>query len=250
MPAKPIKKLLKTKNPLAKPAAPRARKAALQTHQKAKPTPKLSAKAVLSYLQAHPQFFKIHATALMVSTPFKAPKQLGNVFSLHAARAGSAESTLKQLKKRHAQLIAIAKANAEATAQAHAAVLAIMATPTPAALSKALQGPFKTALGLHSARWLRVADAASATTLTAAELQALCPEAIVLGPYQANQHAALFGVQGNTLKSCALLQLTGHNGTVLGLLALGSEDAGHFYSGQGTDLLEFLRRVVSLQVAA
>lgn len=214
------------------------------------PPPKApSAKVVLSYLQANPQFLKTHAEALAKGGAAKAPKRLANIFSLHAARAGDVEGKLKALKKRHQQLIAIAKANAAATAEAHAAVLSILAAPTPATLSKALQGPFRAALGLHGARLLRVGEAESATSLTAAQVAKLCPEALVLGPYQAAVHGPLFGPQGNTLKSCALLRLQALNGETVGLLVLGSEDAQHFYAGQGIDLLEFLRQVVSLQVA-
>jgi uncharacterized protein YigA (DUF484 family) len=214
------------------------------------PAPKgLRAKAVLSYLQANPLFLKTHAEALAKGGAAKAPKKVANIFSLHAARAGDAEGKLKALKKRHQQLIAIAKANAQATTQAHAAVLSILGATTPVALSKALQGPFRAALGLHSVRLLRVAEAESATTLNAAQLAKLCQEILTLGAYQAAVHGPLFGPQGNTLKSCALLRLTNFDDVGVGLLALGSEDAQHFYAGQGTDLLEFLRQVVSLQVA-
>jgi uncharacterized protein len=214
------------------------------------PTPKApTAKAVLRYLQANPQFLKTHAEALAKGGAAKAPKKVANIFSLHAARAGDAETRLKALKKRHHQLVAIAKANAAATAEAHAAVLSILVAPTPAALSKALQGPFRAALGLQGARLLRMAETESATTLTSVQLGKLCPEALILGPYHAAVHGPLFGPQGNTLKSCALLRLEALNDEGVGLLALGSEDAQHFYAGQGTDLLEFLRQVVSLQVA-
>jgi len=228
MPAKNLKNIAKTKKTA-----------------KALPT----AKAVLAYLQAHPKFLKTHAASLVKVPNTKAPKQVANIFSLQAARAGEAESKLKALKKRQTQLIAVARANAEATAQAHAAVLSILGAGSPAALSKALQGPFKQALGLHGARLLRVGPEASATTLTAAQVAALCPTSLHLGPYQATPHGLLFGPQGNTLKSCALLQLPAQ-GQLLGLLALGSEDAQHFHAGQGTDLLECLRQVGSLQVAA
>ncbi|MCA3243777.1 MAG: DUF484 family protein [Alphaproteobacteria bacterium] len=219
--------------------------------RKARPAP--SAKAVLAYLQAHPQFLKTHAATLVQPLAAKAskqaaPKRIANIFSLQAARAGAAEDKLKALKKRYNQLICIARDNTTATAQAHAAVLSILGARTAAELSKALQGPFKQALGLHGARLLRVGPTSSATTLTAAELAQLCPQPLVLGPYHAAQHGPLFGPQGNTLKSSALLRLEAH-GQLLGLFALGSEDAQHFHAGQGTDLLEFLRQVVSLRVA-
>lgn len=232
MPAKPLKKNSTVKKPT-------------------RPAP--NAKAVLAYLQAHPQFLKTHAAALVQPLAAKAPKQaapkrIANIFSLQAARAGAAETQLKALKKRYNQLIHIAKDNAAATAQAHAAVLSILGARTAAELSKALQGPFKQALGLHGARVLRIGPTTSATMLTAAELAQLGPQPLVLGPYQAAVHGPLFGPQGNTLKSCALLRLEAH-GQILGLFALGSEDAQHFHAGQGTDLLEFLRQVVSLRVA-
>jgi uncharacterized protein YigA (DUF484 family) len=224
-------KKLKSKEITKKPAA-------------AKPT----AKTVLAYLQAHPQFLKTHAAVLVQPGAAKAPKRVANLFSLHAARAGDAETKLKALKKRYTQLIAIAQANATATAQAHSAVMSILAANTGPALSKALQGPFKQALGLHGARLLRVAEQVSATTLSAAQLAELCPQLLVLGPYQATTHGPLFGPQGKTLKSCALLRLEA-DGHSCGLLALGSEDAQHFHAGQGTDLLEFLRQVVSQRMA-
>lgn len=232
-------KTMKTKQkPTTKPA-PKAAPKAKKTTPKSKPSkPALSSKQVLAYLQAHPNFLETHAQTLAAHA--QAPKKVGNIFALHAARAGAAESRLGGLMKRLTQFTAIAKANAEATAQAHAAVLALLeGAASPASFRKALQGPFKTVLGIHQARLMLAGPTTTATTLSAADMKKLCAEPLWLGPIDMTHHA-LFGPQTATLRSGALLRLGGDN-RPLGLLAMASENPQHFHAGQATDLLEFLR---------
>lgn len=230
----------KIATPAKKPVAAKAKKPIVKQKPKV-----LKAVDVLAYLKAHPKFLETHATQLAKAS--KTPKKLGNVFSLAAARAGSAETQAASLKKRLTQLIAVAKANAQAQTQAHEAIVALVGANTATAFSKALQGPFRAALGLQAARFLKLAAADSATTLSETSLKKLCAHDMALGPVQAGLHSGLFGPQTATLKSCALLRLE-TEGKPLGLLALGSEQAEHFHAGQDVSLVAFLRQVASLRV--
>lgn len=234
--AKPSKPSVGSKN-----AVPKAK---TTTKKAAKPA--LRAPHVLAYLQANPEFLSKHAAQLAQNA--KAPKKVGNVFALHAARAGVAESKAGSLLKRLTQFTAIARANAEATQQAHEAVLALLAGAANAAsFRKALQSSFKAALGIDAARLLLVGTSSTATTLTAAEIEALCLDGVWLGAIGPAQ-APLFGPQATTLRSAALLRL-GPPEAPLGLLALASENPSHYHAGQATPLLEFLQRAASLIIA-
>lgn len=217
----------------------------VKTAPKTTTKPSLRAPQVLAYLKANPSFLSKYAAQLAQNDA--APKRVGNIFALQAARAGKAESKAGGLLRRLTQFTAIAKANADATAQAHTAVLALLAGAANAgAFRKALQGPFKAALGIHSARLMLIGPATTATTLSMADLNNLCPAAIWLGAI-APQHMPLFGPQATTLRSAALLRMGPENAPT-GLLIMASEDASHFHAGQATTLLEFLRDAASLMI--
>ncbi len=65
-----------------------------------------------------------------------------------------------------------------------------------------------------------------------------------LGPYRAEQHAAMFH-QGPTPASVAVLPLL-HRRQLIGSLNFGSEEAGRFVAGSATDFLEHLAAVVAV----
>ncbi len=193
--------------------------------------PALKAADVLAYLQSKPEFLAKHSQAL---SGLVVPKKAGNVLSLHAAKAEKSNKILIKLKIRHRQLISAAAANAATTAAVHDAILLLIAAQTKAEVSKALLGPFRQVLGLAAVRLLWGQEH-------------IPQESVVVGPISLN-HKDIFGTDTARLKSCALLRLEDPMGQPLGLLALGSEELTHFHAGQGTDLLEFTRRVAQLTI--
>jgi len=54
----------------------------------------------------------------------------------------------------------------------------------------------------------------------------------------------VFGPSAGLVRSQALIRLAPSKGSPPGLLALGCRDGGKFHSGQGTELLQFLCRLL------
>lgn len=205
---------------------------------------------VLAYLQANPAFFEKHKEALAqtAATPKKG-RMGGNILSLHAAKADRVSRDADNLKVRHQQLISTARGNAEVADSIFTAVLGLIACRTLTDLRKYLQNTLVEDLQLDAIRLFKAGSEETATTLTAEQILALCPQPMVLGPLNAAQHRILFGPKTNNLKSVCVMALADSSDTLHGLLAMGSADATRFHAGQATTLADFLRRATAQVLA-
>lgn len=231
-----------------------ATKPAATASKRKSPTSALKPAQVLAYLQANPTFFEKHkATLVQSAAPTKkgkgAGRVTGTILSLHAAQAQRVTNEAENLKIRQQQLISTARGNAEVADSIFTAVLGLIACRTLPDLRKYLQNTLADDLQLDAIRLFKLGNEETATTLTADQILALCPQPMVLGPLNAAQHRILFGPKTNNLKSVCVMALAGTDDTLHGLLAMGSSNATRFHAGQATTLADFLRRATAQVLA-
>lgn len=209
-------------------------KTKLITRTTAKKTvaPKLPAKQVLAWLQAHPAFFETHKEALGT---LAVPKKGGNILSLHAAKADKVSLENQKLKARQKQLVALAAHNVATADSLFEAMVGLMAVKTLAELGKFVQGDLRKILDVPVARLYKVGKADSETSLTAETIEDWCPKAVVLKPLETVETRAVYGAKGKMMKSDCRIKLYDNN-KLVGLMMLASEDAARFHAGQGTEL--------------
>jgi uncharacterized protein YigA (DUF484 family) len=205
------------------------------------PAPRLTPARVLAWLQAHPEFFTAHSEHLANQlSDLALPAKRGNVLSLHAARATKAATAAERLALRQQRLVATARANAQVADAIFTAVIGLLACKNLAELRHLVQTSLKRDLDLDATRLLLISARPSATTLTAAQLNELCPEPVKLRTLTDPLERKFYGPKGNMLQSDALLRLAGPDGQPLGLLALASHQTTRFHAGQSTELAAFL----------
>lgn len=214
---------------------------------------------VLTYLQNNPKFFETHREQLteQFASGHTVPKKgrMGaGIISLHAAKAERVSREAENLKVRHQQLISTARGNAEVAESIFTAVLGLIPCRTLASLRKYLQGSLAEQLDVEAIRLFKVGSEETATTLTADQITALCPQDITTGPMDAARHRVLFGPKTTNIKSVCLMALTTDDATLHGpklhgLLVFGSTDATRFHAGQAVTLANFLRRATASVLA-
>jgi uncharacterized protein YigA (DUF484 family) len=183
-----------------------------------------------------------------VSTP---GKRMGNILSLHAAKAEKVQKAASKLELTHQRLLLRAEQTSGVADQIFAAVLAVVDCPTLPRLRACLQTTVKDILAVSAARLILAGPegmGASAATLPAAAIDALCPGQVCLRALVHAQDRELYGPKGKLMKSDCLLKLC-HNGRTLGLLALGSADPAQFHAGQSTHMAAFLAQVIGTCLA-
>lgn len=206
--------------------------------------------AVLAYLRSNPAFFEKYKDELtQVAVNPKKGRMGGNILSLHAAKAERISRDAENLKIRHKQLISTARGNAEIADNIFNVIINLIGCRSLTELRKYLQTGLPEQLDLEAVRLFKTGAEETATTLTPEQIQSLCPQQLVLGPMHAATHRQLFGPKTNTLKSVCLMALTTENGTLHGLLALGSADETRFHAGQATTLADFLRKAATAVLA-
>ncbi len=230
-----------------------------KTPRSTKPTAKktvsqLKPAQVLSFLQNNPKFFETHRDQLTEqftqgATVPKKGRMGAGIISLHAAKAERVSRDAENLKVRHQQLISTARGNAEIAETIFTAVLGLIPCRTLADLRKYLQNSLSEQLSVEAIRLFKIGTEETATTLTAEQINGLCPHDITTGPMDAAKHRILFGPKTSNIKSVCLMALTTDDDTLLGLLALGSTDATRFHAGQAVTLANFLRRATASVLA-
>ena len=182
--------------------------------------------------------------------PMSVPsKRMGNILSLHAAKAEKAQKANSKLALTHQRLLTRAEHNAVIADQIFAASLAVIRCNTLADLRATLQTQVRDHLGVSATR-LILAGGGSATTLPAADIDALFAgrSHVMLRSLSNAQDRELYGPKGKLIQSDCLLRLT-FDGQTLGLLAFGSPDATYFHAGQSTHMAAYLAQVIGTCLA-
>ncbi len=214
--------------------------------------------SVRRYLLDNPAFFDQNADILRALTPAEQYQQ-SPVVDLQQFMAGRLRDDVARLHESRQQVIEASRANLRAQGEVHQAVLAIVAADTFEGMIAVITGDL--------ADYLRI-DAASLCIEAANEdpLGRVGRSGVFVLPQgavdqimggkdhllcdQAPPNDVFFGPATGLVRSFALARLHTSSKAPPGLLALGARDGEKFQSGQGTELLNFLVKVIEQQVRA
>ncbi len=217
----------------------------------------IGGREVVAYLRRHPDFLDSHPEALRL---LRAPaREIGeDVVDFQHFQIERLRRDLARVNVEHRTLIAASRGNLTSQGRVHKAVLAILAAASFEQLLQTVTtdlgvlldvdvvtiGVESTAapagrLSLHGIHLLR---AGAVDALLGAERGALLRA-------DAPGDAVLFGNAAGLVRSQALLRLTFGRGAPVGLLCIGTRQAGRFHPGLGAELLSFLARALGITVA-
>jgi len=216
----------------------------------------LEAEAVRDFLAENPNFLTDNPDLLPLLRP-PVEHNGRNVLDMGQIVARRLGDEVIRLKAQHEELLAVGRANQAAQNQIHAAALAMMAARN-----------FEHLIHIITGDLAHVLDVDTVT---------LCVEAVVDGPTGAPPKAHIgrvfvlpsgrvdellglkapslleavhtgdplvFGPSAGLVRSQALIRLAPSPRSPPGILALGSRDGDKFHPGQGTELLQFLCRLL------
>ena len=212
--------------------------------------------AVRAYLLENPEFLSDNPDLLAQLQP--APVHNGkNVLDMGQIVARRLGDEVSRLRDQHEELLAVGRANQAAQNQVHGAALAMMAARNfehlihivTRDLAQALDVDTVTlcveAAGDGPVRAPPNVPMGGVYVLPAGHIDALLgPVSPALLAAVASGDRQVFGPSAGLVRSQALIRLAPSKGSPPGLLALGSRDGGKFHSGQGTELLQFLCRLL------
>lgn len=213
--------------------------------------------SVAAYLARHPDFLIRHPDLLRALTPVES-RRGETVADFQRFVAARLQGELARVADGHAAFAAASRATLVQQRRIHRTVLALLAARSPAQLVEAATVDLALDLEVDAVVLGLEADPAAPFALRADGLR-LWPrgrveswlphgrEVLVLANGTADR--ALFGAAAPLVRSLALLRLDLGDDRPPGLLALGAREAGRFNPGQGTDLLTFLSRALSLCLA-
>jgi uncharacterized protein YigA (DUF484 family) len=208
-----------------------------------------SATAVAAYLKRHPQFLTDYPD---LAAQLTLPRSEGPVASLALYQLQQLREKNAELEGRLGELIAIAADNERLMQRVHELNVTMLRAATPAVAARGVISRLSTdfqieevrlllfghAHGLAPAEWLLVeAGGRAALTEFAGFLGNHEP---LVGRLSAERLYRLFGDHAPQVHSAAVMPLG-----EMGLLALGSADAGHFQPGMGTLFLKMLAATMS-----
>jgi len=206
----------------------------------------MNAEDVVNYLREHPDFLGTHADLLTVLT--LPPQRRGKVISLTERQVQVLRGKAQQLEQKLADLIRFGEQNDEISEKVHRLALALLDADDPDAARRALVASMRDDFAVPHVT-LRLwgsdgedepdGDADDAARRFAAGLTR--PYCGVPGNADG---AGWFGEMASHIRSVALMPLH-RKGRIVGLLALGSEEAERFYSDMGTLYLERIAALAS-----
>jgi len=171
----------------------------------------------------------------------------GNVVDLEAARVAQIQERARRMADTHQAIVETARANLAVQSQVHAVVLTLMSAESAEEADERLSWMLRGALGVDCAKVLvedlPVSDGAS---IMSAEV-GLIESTIGVSRWErlgrmGRGARVIFGDDTDRLRSEAIIRLD-INGR-RGLMALGSLDPETFREDNGTELLNFLARVL------
>ena len=206
----------------------------------------MNAEDVVSYLREHPDFLGAHADLLAVLT--LPPLRHGKVISLTERQVQVLRGKAQQLEQKLADLIRFGEQNDEISEKVHRLALALLDAADPDAAGRALVASMRDAFAVpHVALCLWNGDGKDGTGGDADDAARRFAAGLTR-PYCGVPGNAdvtgWFGEMASHIRSVALMPLR-REGRIVGLLALGSEEAERFYSDMGTLYLEHIAALAS-----
>ncbi len=216
------------------------------------PSNVLEAKLVRDYLLEHPHFLTENPDLLVLLRPVSRHNgenvlDMGQIVTRHLG------DEVERLKQQHEELLAVGRANQAAQKQVHDASLAVMAARNFEHLIHIITRDLAQVMDVDTLT-LCVEAADDGPTkapmggvyvLPSGRVDAMLgPGAPALLEAVSGGDSLIFGPGANLVRSQALIRLAPSKGSPPGLLALGSRDADKFHAGKGTELLQYLCRLL------
>jgi uncharacterized protein YigA (DUF484 family) len=216
----------------------------------------LGSRAVLAYLQRHPQFLDEHPEALRLLRP--PSRDVGDgVVDFQRFLFDRQRQDVARLNAEYRNLLAVCRGNLASQGRVHKASLAILAAPSFGQLLQIVTIDLAVVLDVDVVT-MAVENVAGITPrfpvqgihlLKAGTVEELLgEERAVLYEADVTGDPALFGGGAGLVRSQALLRLRFGRESPTGLLCIGTRKPGRFHPGLGTELLGFLGRVVGIAV--
>lgn len=224
-----------------------------------KPAPTtLDGDQVAAYLLAHPEFFEEHPRLL---ESLRVPHPSGAAVSLIERQVEHLRAELQQAHKKLVHLVSLAKDNDSVAARMHRLTLSLVVGKDFEQLQSALKTHLRDEFGADAVRFLLFpaeqpnpqgpsegAQAERIDPQVTAFLEFLGAGRPVCGPLHAEQLHTLFPEEAERVRSAALIPVDA--GPVLGILAIGSEDAERFRPAMATDFLRQLGEIIGHKLRA
>lgn len=210
------------------------------------------ASQVADYLRAHPDFFEGRESLLADLT---VPHETGKAVSLVERQVSVLRERNVELHERLQHLLGVARENDMLFEKMRGLILALLETQGIAALAAALERELRARFGSEMVSLLLfdvAGPTGAAQAVSLAEAQAQVPGLVkggraIAGQLRREELLFLFGHEGEAVKSCAVVPV--QLGRPLGLLAIGSSDAGHFKSSMDTLFISFIGEVLARVLA-
>jgi uncharacterized protein len=210
----------------------------------------LSAEQIADYLARHPEFFAAHGHLLAAMI---APgRWTEGVVDIQKVMLDRRLEEIEELRNCAVEVIETSRTNMTVQTRTHAAVLALLSAVTFEQLLRVVQEDVPLLLDVDVAVLAFEAGERPLAELITSETRYLKTGAVdeLIGADKEvrlvrdiRDDGTLFGGAAGLVRSAALVRLRPSRTTTAGVLALGSRGVT-FHPGQGTELLQFLARVV------
>ncbi|MDJ0947420.1 MAG: DUF484 family protein [Alphaproteobacteria bacterium] len=222
------------------------------------PEDRLTAEQVADYLRDHPEFLSNHPDLLPLLTPPSHHSGKGVVDMQHYMIERLQKDIERQSRHRN-ELLSSSRRNRMGQSRVHGAALEIIAASDFEQLVEIISTDLAVRLEVDVVRLCVEAGGKIRKRDECSGIRLLEPGTInrVMGTEQQallrrtdEPEALIYGSAAPLVASEALLRLRIGEDTPEGLLALGARNPGHFDTGQGTELLQFLARVIETTIRA
>ena len=214
-----------------------------QAEETRSPAEAIADDAVAAYLGAHPEFFQRHPDLV---ASLKVPHASGKAVSLIEHQVGVLRGQLATERRRLAHLIARARDFETLSSRLHGLSLQLIAAHdlecVEAVLREALCQEFN-AEAVNLKLFPLEPETADSDATSGTFLELVDREHSLCGPLDAVRNGVVFGDQGESIHSAALIPVRGDGHS--GVLAIGSSDPERFGPDMRTDLLDRLGEIVS-----
>lgn len=230
--------------------APKDNKA--QTSEK-EPAAEITGEQVTTFLKRNPEFFVDHPAALDGLRPPERD-QGEDVIDLQQVMLSRLRDEIEELSTLRDDLLAAGRSNQSIQDRVHKSVLSLMEARSFEQFIEAITTDIAVILDLDviiigveqsDETFQRQPPPRGIQRLAAGQLDAVFgPSCHILLHDDVEGDAAVFGEGSGLVRSQALIRLNISAESPKALLALGSRRPDQFHSGQGTELLNFLARVI------
>jgi uncharacterized protein len=226
----------------------------------------ISESQVLAYLKAHPHFIQSHPEVLEVIAPPKV-EHGGKVVDFQHHMLGKLQESLRGINERYEGLIVASRDNMSTQSQVHEAVLGLVKAPNLEALLQmitqdlvrlfdvdvvrlAMESPvaeyYEAQYGEHNYSGVSFIDPGVVDgVMGSKDAIRLIPDTQAL---RSDGLSQIFADCYGLIRSCALLRLELPSDRRQVVLAFGVRHAERFHHHQGSELLDFLARIVEYKL--